>query len=317
MTDRIVQLVGLFFFGVAVWLIMKEVEKVGLNHLETLILSTPLWIVGLGLLFTLCDYLALSGYDFLALRYVGKKVPLKTVFKTAGVGFAISNTTGHAYVAGGSVRYLFYTKEGLTKLDIVKLIAFESLTFLFGMLFAFFVAVLAAPLSHALDAHYGYLKELDWVCLIIAVLFACYWILVIKPGRKIKVAGELITSPSPKMTIRQILVGFADNVCVILAFYVLMWYHLKSPFLPVFIVFIIAQAVGVSSQVPGGIGVFEGLFLYLFPHTLEQKGGILASLAIFRVLYYFVPFVLAAFYLVGIEAEKFFAERRTEKKKSS
>ncbi len=312
MIDKIVRLVGLFFFGVAVWLIAKEVEKVGLEHLKSLIFSTPLVIVFCVLLFTFFDFLALSGYDFLALKYIGKKVPAKTVLKTSGIGFAISNTTGHAYVSGGSIRYLFYTKEGLTKLDIVKMIAFESVTFLFGMVFAFFVAVLAAPLSHVLDARYQYLKKMDWVCVIIAVLFCVYWIFVVKPERKIKISGELITSPSKKMTIRQILVGFADNVCVSLAFYVVMWYHLKSPFLPVFIVFIIAQAVGVSSQVPGGLGVFEGLFLYLFPHTLEQKAGILAGLAVFRVLYYFVPFVLAAVYLTGIEVKKFFS--RVQKK---
>ena len=104
MIDRIIQLIGLFFFGIAVWLITKEVDRVGFHHLVGLILSTPLWVIGLVVLCTGMDYIALSGYDILALRYNRKQIPYKKVLEASGIGFAVSNTTGHAYLAGGYIR---------------------------------------------------------------------------------------------------------------------------------------------------------------------------------------------------------------------
>lgn len=296
MIDRIIQLIGLFFFGIAVWLITKEVDRVGFHHLVGLILSTPLWVIGLVVLFTGMDYIALSGYDILALRYIRKQIPYKKVLEASGIGFAVSNTTGHAYLAGGSIRYLFYTPEGLSKTDLVEFIAFESLTILIGMAAAFVLSVGLAPFEHTLDG-YMYLNWLYAAAVGVVAAFAAYYFLLVVPGRHVTIGGTDIRAPERRMTVWQLIVGLADNICVFLAFYAIIRYHVEAPLLETFMIFIIAQTIGISTQVPGGVGVFEGLFLYLFPHEASEKGGILAGLAIFRVIYFFVPFLIASAYL--------------------
>ena len=310
MLDRIIQIVGLVFFGFAVYLIGKEVERIGAVHLWNLIISTPWWVVALVFYFTFLDYIALFGYDWLSLEYVQKKIPTKEIVKASGIGFAISNTTGHAYAAGGSIRYLFYTPLGLSHLEIVKIIAFESITILMGMALAYVVAMGASYLNPALDG-YAYLPYLKWSAWgVLIAIFLYYWLFVRKE-RVFNVASVAIQTPSLNMTLKQFFVGFMDNFLVCLVFYAALRYHMDANFISVFIVFIVAQTIAITTQVPGGVGVFEGLFLFLFPHAIEHRPAVLASLAIYRVLYFFVPFILAGLYLIvlkGMNYVKFSAK---------
>jgi uncharacterized membrane protein YbhN (UPF0104 family) len=58
---------------------------------------------------------------------------------------------------------------------------------------------------------------------------------------------------------------------------------------PVFVVTcILAQALGVASHVPGGLGVFEAAMLASVP--AEVRPGLLAAIGAYRVLYGLVPF---------------------------
>ena len=81
-----------------------------------------------------------------------------------------------------------------------------------------------------------------------------------------------------------------------MTFYILLSFHIETPVVETFAIFIIAQCVGFSTQVPGGLGVFEGTFLYLYPYSEVEKAGIIASLILFRLIYYFLPLILSGFY---------------------
>lgn len=59
-----------------------------------------------------------------------------------------------------------------------------------------------------------------------------------------------------------------------------------------------AQLLGIVSQVPGGLGVFEGALLLALNQT-QINSAMVASLVAFRLLYYVVPLVLGfAFYAI-------------------
>lgn len=300
MLDRIIQIIGFVFFGFAIYLIGKEVDRIGAVHLWHLIISTPWWVVVLVFFFTFLDYIALFGYDWLSLEYVKRKISIKEIVKASSIGFAISNTTGHAYAAGGSVRYLFYTPLGLSHIEIVKIIAFESITILMGMALAYVVAIGASYLNPALDG-YAYLPYLKWSALAVVLAILLYYWIFVRSQKVFHVAAVDIQTPSLLMTSKQFFVGFMDNLMVCLVFYAALRYHMDADFITVFIVFIVAQTIAITTQVPGGVGVFEGLFLFLFPHAIEHRPAVLASLAIYRVLYFFVPFFLAGLYLIALK----------------
>lgn len=312
MFDKIMQFVGLFFFGFAVWLIAKDVEAIGPHRLIDLVLQTPIWVIAIALFFTVCDYAALAGYDFLSLNYIRKKLPVPLVLKASGIGFAISNTAGHAYASGGAIRYLFYTPAGVSKSDILKIIAFQSIMFFLGMGFAYAAATGIMLMTPVLKQN-QYAHVLYFSVIVLLILFFLYYRFLIIPGKSFHVSGVDINAPTKRQTFGQLIIGLCDNIAVSIVFFSIFRFHLDADFLTVFSVFIIAQTIGIATQIPGGVGVFEGLFLYLYPHTIAQKPGILASLAVFRILYFFVPFFIASLYLGW---DKLTRKRQVEKIKN-
>ena len=106
--------------------------------------------------------------------------------------------------------------------------------------------------------------------------------------------------PSFPMALAQVIIGAAD---ILLASLVL--YFSMTPFLDisfdVFIgVFIIAQVLGVYSQVPGGLGVFEGLFLYIIPGDADPA-LLFGALIAYRIIYYLLPLVFSSVLLFSYE----------------
>ena len=94
--------------------------------------------------------------------------------------------------------------------------------------------------------------------------------------------------PSFRMALAQVFIGGADILLASLVLYFSMIPFLDISF-DVFIgVFIIAQVLGVYSQVPGGLGVFEGLFLYIIPGDTDPA-LLFGALIAYRIIYYLLP----------------------------
>ena len=67
--------------------------------------------------------------------------------------------------------------------------------------------------------------------------------------------------------------------------------------------FIIAQVLGVYSQVPGGLGVFELVFSNILPGDNNQA-ILFGALIAYRIIYYLLPLVLSGIVLFIYEYAK-------------
>ena len=56
-------------------------------------------------------------------------------------------------------------------------------------------------------------------------------------------------------------------------------------------IYVLAAMLGIASNAPGGIGVFEATILIALSYLPRES--VLGSLLLFRVCYYVVPFALA------------------------
>ena len=65
-------------------------------------------------------------------------------------------------------------------------------------------------------------------------------------------------------------------------------------------VYVFGSLLGIASNVPGGIGVFEATMLKTVP--APSQAALFAALLLFRIVYYVVPFVLALALLGAHEA---------------
>ena len=295
MLDRLIRFVGFLFFGIAIWLIAKEIHLVGWHYLWQTLLATPGWLILTILAVVSLNYLILSGYDLLALRYINCKLPYPKVLEASSISFAFSNTTGHTYAAGGAVRYLFYRPQGISRLNILKMVIFDTLSVLIGLLASFETAVLLHSAGTRFFVAHQF--EINNLAILTIILFLLYYTFIINRKQILKWRKLTLRAPTGKESVGQILVGLGDNITLFLCFYVILCFFVPTHFTSAFMIFMMAQTIGFATQVPGGLGVFEGTFLSLFPHTLAQKAGILAALVLFRVFYYFVPFILSGIYL--------------------
>src|SRR5262245_30769385 len=67
----------------------------------------------LAALATLLSFIALTLYDWAALRYAGARVPYRIIAPTAFAAYALSNTVGFGVLTGGAVRMRLYGAAGL------------------------------------------------------------------------------------------------------------------------------------------------------------------------------------------------------------
>src|SRR5512143_2553857 len=97
--------------------------------------------VGLAIL----AYSLLPAYDALGLAYAGRSLPVSKIALGSLVSYGLSQTLGFSLATGGSVRYRFWSRWGITTLEIARAIALISATFVLGLSFTTGLAFLIEP----------------------------------------------------------------------------------------------------------------------------------------------------------------------------
>ncbi len=101
--------------------------------------------------------------------------------------------------------------------------------------------------------------------------------------------------PNFRRTFLQIGIGVLDLVCSGLAMYVLLPDSPTIPLITLLVIFVTALLLGFLSHAPGSLGVIEAAMLLALPQF--EKEQLLASLLIFRFLYFILPLCCAALLL--------------------
>jgi phosphatidylglycerol lysyltransferase len=250
------------------------------------------------LLLTVSSYVALSGFDWLALHHIRRKLPVGWTMLISFVSHAVSHNAGFAMLTGGSVRLRMYSTFGLSVGDVAEVIAFAGLTFALG------AAVLAGSafiLEADKVAHLLHLPP----AVVIAVGSGAVATLVLYlawgglGGRPLALGNWRITTPALPLGLAQIAVAALDLGLVAGALYLLLPLGAVISY-PAFVgLYVVATLVGIVSHVPGGLGVFEGALILLLPET--PPDGVLAALLVFRLFYNLLPLLLAALVLGAFE----------------
>lgn len=290
-------------FACALYIVHTQLQIHSLREILASLQTTPARIIFAAFVLTIVNYLVLAAYDWLALRFTGhKQIPLPKMTAAALLSYAISNNTGHAWAAGGSIRYRFYSKWGVPGWDILKISLFQTVTYLLGALTLGLLGSLLLP--HYLSATVQEPPTLHWVSLICAVSLLAYWGTVLLWRKPLLLKSFKLYLPSPAMTLAQTVVSGIDIVLSSLVLWVLLLGKVDIGFGAFVVAFVVAQVVGVISQVPGGIGVFESAFLWLMSdiEASDQHLILIGALLLYRVIYYFLPLLLAGAGLLGYEA---------------
>ncbi|MBO0734666.1 MAG: UPF0104 family protein [Methylocapsa sp.] len=278
----------------SVFILVRAFSAVGLSSLRQAIAATSAEQILAAALCTALSYLALTGYDGLALRQLKARVPYKTTALGSFTSFAISFTLGFPLITAGTVRYWIYSQEGLTASKVASLTVIAGVTYWFGSIF-----VLGAGLAFhagaisAINRVYPFLNVLLGSLILGAVLAYLVWVTVRR--RRVSLMGFHLELPGLSLSLGQITLGVIDQCAAAAALYVLIPNHELLDYFAFVATYVFGCILGVVSNAPGGIGVFEAAMLKAVPVASGEV--LLASLVLFRVIYYLVPFLFALAFL--------------------
>ncbi len=300
--QKVVHLLPILLFGCALYIVHKQIQVHDLSDILLHLEAMPMRIVLASVLLTILNYIVLAAYDWLALRYTGhKNITIPKMMAAALLSYAISNNTGHAWAAGGSIRYRFYSKWGVPGWDILKISLFQTLTYLLGALTLGLVGSLLLP--YYLSSTTQVPEAIHWVSFVCLAALVGYWGAVALWRKPILLKGFELSLPSLSMAAWQTVISSLDVVLSSLVLWVLLLNKIDIDFGAFVVVFVVAQVVGVLSQVPGGIGVFESAFLWLMSdiQSTDHHLILVGALLLYRVIYYFMPLLIAGISLLGYE----------------
>ncbi len=289
--------VGLFV--VALVVLYRVSQSIRLSEVVAALDAIPNWRIGLALALVAVSYLVLTFYDVLALRLAGRSLPYRKTAVASFIAFAFGHNIGMAMISAGSVRYRIYSAAGLSVADIGAVILMVTLTFglgtaaVAGLVLLFEPAVLQ-PLLPVLPTTFT-----KGAGVMVLAGVGVYFVWRMFSPHAVSLWKYQLELPSPGMTLVQIALAAADLVASSAVMYALLPEHSGVSF-PAFLgVFILAMVAGIASHVPGGLGVFETAMLLGLPQVPQES--LLATLLVFRVLYYIIPFFVAALLLAGHE----------------
>ena len=275
----------------ALWVLRRQLRGVSLHETLLELRSLPADRVGMSLLLTVAGYLVFAAYDLVALRHLERSLSLGRVIISSFIGAALANNAPLSFLVGGSVRYRLYSSWGLPAKDTTALVLLNVLTYALGLATAAALAFTLEPeiVPRVLHLPFHSTRPLGWAA-VAGVLAYLAWSV---SRKRLRVGRWSVAPLSLPMSLLQIAVSLADWILSGAALFVLLPGVYAVPYFGFFGLFILSQIAALIAQVPGGLGVFEAVMLATLVPPLSVR-ALFGALLAYRVIYFFLPLVLAA-----------------------
>lgn len=236
-------------------------------------------------------FFTLTFYDLFALRTIHKNhVPYRVAALSSFTSYTIGHNIGATVFTGGAIRFRIYSDWGLSAIDVAKVCFLSGLTFWLGNLFVLGIGLATHPeATGSMGLLPIEINRLLGIGCVVAIIGYLAWLKM--APRQLGRNGWKVDLPSAPLTLLQILIGVVDLGFCALAMYILMPATPYIDFLSLSVVFILATLLGFASHAPGSLGVFDAAMLL----ALSQFGreDLLATLLMFRLLYFVIPFMIS------------------------
>jgi uncharacterized membrane protein YbhN (UPF0104 family) len=282
---------GIVIAAVAIFVLTHTIKAIDYDEVFAVVRRTHPGLIALAAMLVTTSYVSLTLYDLLALRTIGRPgVSYRTAALASFTSYPISHGLGAVSLVSPAIRYRIYSYHGLGMLDVANIAFLTGLTFWLGNLTALGFGLLYAPDAISVIDHLSpQLNQWLAAALLFAVGGFVTWSWL--APRNIGTRRWPVRLPTGPMVLVQIVIGLFDLGAAALAMYVLIPASLNIGVFPVVAVFIAATLLGFASHTPAGIGVFDATILLGLGG--DDKEPLIAALLMFRVLYHFLPFVLA------------------------
>ena len=201
------------------------------------------------------------------------------------------NLTLSTWVGGIGMRYRLYSRLGLPGGTITRIFSLSITTNWLGYIllggFIFTFGVVELPTHWYIDE--STLRILGIALLLIIVVYL--WFCTFAKHRHITIKGQKLVLPSWKFALAQMAISGTNWMVMGAIIWLLLGQNINYFF--VLGVLLVSSIAGVIVHIPAGIGVLEAVFMALLAGENTSQGTIIAALLAYRVLYYFIPLLLA------------------------
>jgi uncharacterized membrane protein YbhN (UPF0104 family) len=280
---------ALLFVAIAVRVLAHEFSSISLVEIGESLGRLGWDAIGLSVFATIIAFAAVGAYDAFAMRYAGKRLSLPRSALSSTTSYAVSNLLGFPVFTGNAVRFWLFEHWGHGAADVA--ICAVVTTVVANLMLAFIAAAsfLLTPevfeLTLGLTAQWSFAVGLALLAAASAVA-----VFAIAGPTTLRVWRFSFNHPG-LLLIPHLLICIVDYVATAAVFYVLLGDGFAMHFLPFVALFSTAKLIGIVSNIPGGLGVFEAAMA-------STMGGVApadlaAALIAYRCIFYLAPFAVA------------------------
>lgn len=288
-------IVGVAAVGLASFLLYRTLSRYSFDQLAQAVAAVPLArLAGAGG-FAAASYVALTGFDYLALHYVGRPLPYPKAALASFTSLSLGHNIGLAALSSGAVRYRFYTRWGLSAGQVAKVIVFCGVTVGLGlMVLGGLALLLRSGLAQDITGlSRGVVLGLGVACLMGP---AAYLVLAAFMRSPIRVWRWSLELPPLRLAAGQVVIGAVNFAFVAACLHQALAAVEEVAYLGVASVYVIANTTALVSHVPGGLGVIESVVMHLLPQR-----DLIGPLLIFRFVYFLAPLAIGGILLLVTE----------------
>ncbi len=198
---RFAPLISLLLLTAALVFIWHEIEHIEYAQIRSALHRVPLSSILIAVGLTILNYLVLIGYDYLAVRSIGKPVPLRFIAVASFVGFSTSYNFS-SLLGGPAIRFRFYSKWGFTPQELVRIIVMIGVTYWVGVAFlgSILFIIENIPVPERIRFFTGSTR---WLGGILAAIVCAYLVWVARQKGGWRIGDTEITPPSIVLTGQQ------------------------------------------------------------------------------------------------------------------
>jgi len=257
---------------------------------------------------TLIAYAALAWYDRIALLYLGvTNISWPFISLCSFTTYALSHNIGASVFSGAMVRYRAYSTKGLTAGQVAALVVLCSYTFGFGNVLLggallTFDPTLMSRLSGLLPEQVtnpAAALTVGLLCLAGVGVYVVGSLLRLKP---LKIGKWTVVYPGPEIMVRQLFAAPLELIGAAGIIYFALPVEGNPGYLVVLGTFLLSFSAALVSHAPGGLGIFELLFIKIVPDVARVK--VLAALLVWRLFYLIIPLLFALVVVALFERDK-------------
>ncbi len=293
---------ALGLLAAGIWVLQRELLRLSPGQLRAAVAGLPPDRLLGAALCALGAYLSLACLDWLALLHLGQRLPPVRTTVAAMTGFALSNSVGWNVVAGASVRYRFYSRWGLSGLHLAGLVSSNVVGFWLAMGGLGGATLLTADRPGLGLVPDALARTVGALALGSALAYLALGLVGLRSAGPLtlRLGARRFRLPPPPWVLGQLLLSSLHWALAAALLHLLLPAELGLSYPALAGRFLAAQLLGVVSQVPAGLGVFEASLLGLLAGRAPAE-TLLPGLLLYRAFYYLLP-LLAGLTVLAVDA---------------